>query len=149
MKKTAVGPCVRCEKRDRCRVPCAKLASLLAEETHHLQGREILVGPATMNLMLTNERVTALADMTGPGLRRRDLDEVPGLTDLQRRVLAMAVVDRRTQRQIAGKLGLSQSTVHEHMAAARRKVRNYLEAKSGFEAAPSSARHLDAGASSR
>jgi DNA-directed RNA polymerase specialized sigma24 family protein len=119
--------CSKCEKRSGCKSPCRALADVLRREEKHFQGREILVSPATITSIFANGNATSLADFITEEVHESEIRIIPGLTDRQMRILTMSVVDRKSHRTIAKTLGLNQSTVGEHMIAARRKARRFIE----------------------
>ncbi len=119
--------CWGCPKRATCTKPCPPVEELLAKDVHHFQGREILVGPLVIDQVFSGDPAHRLAEYVGEDVRPREVKKIPGLTDRQLRVLTMTISGHRSQREIARSLGLCQSTVGEHLMAARRKARRSLE----------------------
>lgn len=121
--------CSRCAKRTKCRSLCHEVSELLRKEERHFQGREVLVCPTTITAIYSSRHPVNLAEMSVERVTLPELRVIPGLTRRQMAVLELAVVELESQRAIAARLGLCQSTVGEHLNAARRKARRYLDAR--------------------
>jgi DNA-directed RNA polymerase specialized sigma24 family protein len=119
--------CASCMRRPDCVKACVSLESALRREEVYFRGREILVAPTTINAIYSSRQVLPFTDMIRSEVSTHEVLQIPGLTDRQLRILKMGLVQNKSQRTIARSLGLSQSTVGEHLAAARRKARRYLE----------------------
>ncbi len=120
--------CLHCVKRATCVKACLLVEKILSAEQKHFQGREILVSPHIITAIYAGAQAPSLREMTGDKLNEADLKMIPGMTMRQKSVLRMTFVEEMSQRAIARRLGISQTTVGEHLMAARKKVRSFLNA---------------------
>ena len=120
--------CNECRKRPDCNALCATMDRRVRSVEHHFRGEEILVTPAAVTALFMKNGRRTIADLGVEEIGPSDIRVIPGLTTRQLRVLTMSLAGRMTNREIAGRLGLNQSTAGECLLNARRKARRYLEA---------------------
>lgn len=129
------SPCAACPSRGRCRRPCDAVERLLAAETRHWRGSEVLAEPRVLANLAGRRHALTLAEIQRERLTEAEIDAVPGLTARQREVLALSVVEGRSQREIGAILGITQTTVLDHLHAARRRIRDYLALRAAADIA--------------
>ncbi len=136
--------CSNCPNRPTCVQVCPRVEEILAKEQRNFEGREVLVEPYVIAAIYAKGYAPALRDMSVEKLRCADLQVVPGMTGRQFNILRMTYVDGQSQRAIARRLGISQTTVGEHLHAARKKVRVYIHARQQSKITPPTYQHKKA-----
>ena len=125
--------CLECPKRETCAELCPEAEAYVDQDRQTFPGNIYLrdqTAPDPAEMLATIEgdiRVTAWPDLMGeiPSLGQEDISlacDETGLTDLQRRIMLAYYHAEETLADIGREMKVNVSTIHRHLARARRKV---------------------------
>lgn len=123
--------CKDCSRRAFCRAPCARLAAELKAVTGKSHRGERLVSPEFIQIIFGRRTVVTLAELQPSGLDEQAEHLLAGLTPGQREALLLLLAESLSERQIAGRLGLSKTAVHKRLAAGRLRLRQCFNRPAG------------------
>ncbi|MCL4233480.1 MAG: helix-turn-helix domain-containing protein [Deltaproteobacteria bacterium] len=129
--------CRRCERFHECAKLCEPVAAMVDAVETHLRGTMISASPHTIAILAASDGRLSWAEMIGGDITARDIEALPGLTLRQRRALSLMVIETLSSREIARRMGISQSTALGHLRAALRKTRRWVDRRQDFRTAGS------------
>ncbi len=118
--------CEHCEHRSTCQNPCPAVAAALDAVTGQPNGREVLVSLDDLEYLWTTNSRLSLSCLQGANVRPPLYLVFDYLTEREKKIFVWRFVFKRTERQIAKRLKVHYSAVHQAVQRGRRKVLKFL-----------------------